>query len=225
MKFFLDTANLDQIRRYNDIGLVDGITTNPTLLAKENSNPELIMTEIVRLVQGPVSLEVLSLDHEGMVSEGRALSRIGKNVVVKIPMTSEGLRAVRHLASEGITTNVTLVFSANQALLAAKAGASYVSPFIGRLDDVGEVGMDVVRDIVQIFKNFEYATQVLVASVRHPLHVTEAAKIGADIVTMPPEVLGKLISHPLTDIGLSRFLEDWKRAKQQAPNPKIPIPR
>jgi transaldolase len=223
LKIFLDTANLGQIRKYNELGLVDGITTNPTLLSKENSDPQEIMAEIVRLVKGPVSLEVISVDYEGMMEEGRTLSHYGKNVVVKIPMTSDGLRAVRQLHNEGIRTNVTLVFSANQALLAAKAGASFVSPFIGRLDDIGEIGMDVIRDIVAIFKNYTYAAEVLVASVRHPLQVIDAAKLGAHVVTLPPDVLSKMINHPLTDIGLSRFLEDWKKVKQS--DPKVAIPR
>src|SRR5487761_705626 len=217
MKIFLDTANLESIKKYNDMGLVDGITTNPTLLAKENRDPEEIMGEIVRTVKGPISLEVISTDFEGMVGEGRTLSKFGKNVVVKVPMTQDGLKAVRQLKSEQIKTNVTLIFSANQALLAAKAGASYVSPFIGRLDDIGEIGMDVVRDIVIIFKNYDFECEVLVASVRHPLHVIDAAKHGAHVVTLPPDVLGKMIAHPLTDIGLARFLDDWKKSKSSAP--------
>ena len=219
MKIFLDSANLAQIKKYHEIGLVDGITTNPTLLAKEGGDPQHIMGEIARLVHGPVSLEVISTDYEGMMSEGRNLSRYGKNVVVKIPMTADGLKAVRQLKNEGIETNVTLIFSPNQALLAAKAGASYVSPFIGRLDDIGEIGMDVIKDTVQIFKNYSYNTEVLVASVRHPLHVIDAAKIGAHVVTLPPDVLGKMITHPLTDIGLARFLDDWKKLEQT--NPKM----
>ena len=177
LKIFLDTANLEQIRKYNDLGLVDGITTNPTLLAKENADPQEIMAEIVRTVKGPVSLEVISTNSEGMLSEAHVLSRYGKNVVVKIPMTSDGLKAVRQLAGEGIKTNVTLIFSPNQAMLAAKSGASYVSPFIGRLDDIGEVGMDVIRDTVLIFRNYDFSTEVLVASIRHPLHVIDAAKL------------------------------------------------
>ena len=223
MKIFLDTANLEQIRKYNDLGLVDGVTTNPTLLSKENSDPQQIMAEIVRTVKGPISLEVISTSYDGMMEEGRNLSKYGANVVVKIPMTADGLKAVKQLKSEGIKTNVTLIFSPNQALLAAKAGASYVSPFIGRLDDIGEVGMDVIRDVVQIFKNYDYATEVLVASVRHPLHVIDAAKIGAHVVTLPPDVLGKMINHPLTDIGLAKFLDDWKKVKQS--NPKIALTR
>jgi transaldolase len=221
LKIFLDSANLEQIKKYHDLGVVDGITTNPTLLSKENGDPQYIMGEIVRLVHGPVSLEVISTDYEGMMAEGRNLSRFGKNVVVKIPMIPEGLKAVKQLKGEGIKTNVTLIFSANQALLAAKAGASYVSPFIGRLDDIGEIGMNLIADIVKIFNNYEYEAEVLVASVRHPLHVIDAAKLGADVVTLPPEVLGKMISHPLTDIGLAKFLDDWKKLKQT--NPKIAL--
>jgi transaldolase len=224
MKIFLDTANLDSIKKYNDMGLVDGITTNPTLLSKEKGDPEEIMGEIVRMVKGPISLEVISTDYEGMMTEARRLSKFGKNVVVKIPMTSEGLKAVRALRGEGIRTNVTLIFSANQALLAAKAGASYVSPFIGRLDDIGEIGMNLVSDIVEIFANYEFDCEVLVASVRHPLHVIDAAKLGADIVTLPPDVLAKMIAHPLTDIGLARFLDDWKKIPSSS-RPKLTVPR
>ena len=214
MKIFLDSANLEQIKKFNDLGLLDGVTTNPTLLSKENNHPGEIMSEIVRTVKGPVSLEVIGTDYELMVEEGRSLSKYGENVVVKIPMIAEGMKAVKQLKAEGIRTNVTLIFSPNQALLAAKAGASYVSPFIGRLDDVGEVGMDVVRDIVEIFKNYPYQTEVLVASVRHPLHVIDAAKLGAHVVTLPPDVLEKMINHPLTDIGLAKFLKDWEKMKQ-----------
>jgi transaldolase len=212
---------MDQIKKYYDLGLVDGITTNPTLLSKENADPQEIMAEIVRFVHGPVSLEVISTEYDGMMEEGRNLSRYGKNVIVKIPMTASGLKAVKQLKSEGIRTNVTLIFSPNQALLAAKAGASYVSPFIGRLDDIGEIGMDVIRDSVEIFKNYDYDVEVLVASVRHPLHVIDAAKLGAHVVTLPPDVLGKMITHPLTDIGLAKFLDDWKKLKQT--NPKIAL--
>jgi transaldolase len=222
MKIFLDTANLESIRKYNQMGLVDGITTNPSLLAKENGDPEEIMAEIVRTVRGPISLEVISTDYDGMMTEGRRLSRYGKNVVVKVPLTSDGLRAVRQLHSEDIRTNVTLVFSANQALLAAKAGASFVSPFIGRLDDIGHDGMQIIRDTVDIFRNYSYPTEVLVASVRHPLHVIDAAKIGAHVVTLPPEVLAKMIVHPLTNSGLERFLADWEKAKKMA-SPKVSL--
>lgn len=225
MKIFLDTANLDSIRKYNDMGLIDGVTTNPTLLSKEKGAPDEIMEEIVRIVKGPISLEVISTDSERMLNEARTLSKFGKNVVIKIPMIAEGLKVVRVLRSEHIQTNVTLIFSANQALLAAKAGASYVSPFIGRLDDIGEVGMDVVRDTITIFKNYSYDCQVLVASVRHPLHVIDAAKLGADVVTLPPDVLAKMIAHPLTDIGLSRFLQDWEKisGKPSVASPKVTV--
>ena len=223
MKIFLDTANLEQIGKFNDLGLVDGITTNPTLLSKENSEPHEIMAEIVRTVKGPVSLEVISTKFDGMMEEARNLSRYGSNVVVKIPMTSEGLKAVKQLHAEGISTNVTLIFSANQALLAAKAGATFVSPFIGRLDDIGDIGMDIICDILQIFSNYDYETQVLVASIRHPLHVIDAAKLGAHVVTIPPDVLEKMINHPLTDIGLTKFLDDWKKIKQS--NPTITLTR
>jgi transaldolase len=221
MKIFLDTANLESIRKYNDMGILDGVTTNPTLLSKENGDPADIMAEIVRIVKGPVSLEVVSTNTEGMLEEARRLKKFGSNVVVKIPMIAEGLKAIKTLKQEGINTNCTLIFSANQAVLAAKAGASFVSPFIGRLDDAGQIGMDVVREAVQIFRNYNFKTEVLVASVRHPLHVIEAGKIGADIVTMPPDVLGKMIKHPLTDKGLSSFLDDWEKVKKA--NPKLAI--
>ena len=193
------------------MGIVDGITTNPSLLYKEKQNPDAIMREIVGLIKGPVSLEVIGTKSEEMILEARRLVKYGKNVVVKIPMIPDGLIAVRRLKEEGIPTNVTLIFSANQAILAAKAGASYVSPFIGRLDDIGQEGMLLVKELVQIFRNYQYDTQTLVASIRHPLHVIEAAKIGADVVTLPPEILGKMMKHPLTEIGLNSFLSDWKK--------------
>lgn len=218
MKFFLDTANLESIRIYNEMGIVDGVTTNPTLLSKETGNPNEIMRQIVQLVKGPVSLEVTGTDKESMIEEGYRLSNFGKNVVVKIPMTVEGLKAVKKLSDEGIKINVTLIFSASQAIIASKAGASYVSPFIGRLDDIGYNGMSLINDIVQIFKNYKFSTEVLVASVRHPIHVIEAAKIGADIATLPPDVLHKLLLHPLTDKGLSLFLSDWEKVKKANPN-------
>jgi transaldolase len=211
VKIFLDTANLVSIRTFNDMGIVDGITTNPSLLYKEKQNPDAIMREIVGLIKGPVSLEVIGTKSEEMILEARRLVKYGKNVVVKIPMIPDGLIAVRRLKEEGIPTNVTLIFSANQAILAAKAGASYVSPFIGRLDDIGQEGMLLVKELVQIFRNYQYDTQTLVASIRHPLHVIEAAKIGADVVTLPPEILGKMMKHPLTEIGLNSFLSDWKK--------------
>lgn len=221
MKIFLDTANLDSIRKYNDMGLVDGVTTNPTLLSKEKGNPAEIMREIVKIIAGPVSLEVVSTDYGGMMEEARRLKKYGKNVVIKIPMIPEGLKAVKKLKEEGIQTNVTLVFSANQAVLAAKAGAAYVSPFIGRLDDAGQNGMELIREICTIFGNYKFDTNVLVASVRHPMHVVEAGKIGAHVVTLPPDILGKMASHPLTDKGLAAFLADWEKVKKE--NPKLSI--
>lgn len=213
MKIFLDTANLEEIRRFNDMGLLDGITTNPTLLSREETSPSKAMSEIVSMVNGDVSLEVVSTDYHGMLEEGRRLRRYGGNVVVKVPMTSEGLRACRTLTSEGIPVNVTLVFSPNQAILAAKAGARYVSPFIGRLDDIGQDGMDLVETILEIFLQYDFQTQVLVASVRHPVHVVEAARLGAHVVTLPPAVLDKMLRHPLTDKGLASFLADWKKTQ------------
>jgi transaldolase len=221
VKIFLDTASLESIKKYNDMGLVDGITTNPTLLSKEKGNPAEIMREIVRIVQGPVSLEVVATTAEGMLEEAHRLKKYGRNVVVKIPMIPDGLKAVKKLKSEGIETNVTLVFSANQAILAAKAGAAYVSPFIGRLDDAGQDGMSLIREIVQIFKNYQFDTNVLVASIRHPLHVIEAGKIGAQVVTLPPDILGKMMAHPLTDKGLGAFLSDWEKVKKENPGMKI----
>ena len=211
MKIFLDTANVESIRKYNAMGLVDGITTNPSLLAREGRDPVEAMREITSVVKGDVSLEVISTEYEKMLSEGRRLAGYAPNVVVKVPMTPDGLRACRSLSSEGTPVNVTLVFSANQALLAAKSGARYVSPFIGRLDDAGQEGMELVRDMVDIFANYEFETEVLVASVRHPLHVIEAAKAGADVATLPPAVLDKMMRHPLTDSGLAAFLADWKK--------------
>lgn len=218
MKIFLDTANVESIKKYNDMGLVDGITTNPTLLSKEKGNPAEIMRQIVRIVKGPVSLEVVGTTTAEMIEEAHRLKKYGQNVVVKIPMIPEGLKAVKKLKEEGIHTNVTLIFSANQAILAAKAGAAYVSPFIGRLDDAGQEGMAVIREIVQIFKNYQFDTNVLVASIRHPLHVIDAGKIGAHVVTLPPDILGKMLTHPLTDKGLSAFLSDWEKVKKENPN-------
>lgn len=213
MKIFLDTANIELIRQYNEIGIIDGVTTNPTLLSKENREPFELMREIVKLVNGPVSLEVISKDYEGMIYEARRLRELGDNVVVKVPMTIDGLKAIQTLRRERIETNCTLVFSANQAILAAKAGATYVSPFIGRVDDIGYNGMKTVKEIITIFRNYKFNTQVLVASVRHPLHVIQAAMLGADVVTMPPDILQKMIKHPLTDKGLETFLADWEKIK------------
>jgi len=221
MKIFLDSANLPSIKKYNDMGLVDGITTNPTLLSKEKEDPDDLMREIVRIVRGPVSLEVVGTKTEEMVEEAHRLMKYGQNVVVKIPMISDGLRAIRQLNLDGIPTNVTLVFSANQAILAAKAGASYVSPFIGRLDDAGQDGMSLIKEIVQIFRNYDFSTEVLVASIRHPLHVIEAGKIGAEVVTLPPDILAKMIMHPLTDKGLAAFLNDWEKLKKEKPHIQI----
>jgi transaldolase len=223
MKIFLDTANLESIRRFNDMGLLDGITTNPSLMSKEGGDPKKVMEEITKIVKGPVSLEVVSTEYFGMVEEGKRLRQYGPNVVVKVPMTSDGLKACKHLSLEGIPVNVTLIFSPNQALLAAKSGATYVSPFIGRLDDIGKDGMNLIRDIKKIFDNYkdDFKTQILVASIRHPIHVVDAAKIGAHVVTLPPAVLDKMLQHPLTDIGLENFLSDWKKLKAGNPDIKI----
>ena len=211
MKIFVDTADLKEIEELASWGVIDGVTTNPTLVAKTGLSFKDIVNKIFDLVDGPISLEAVSTKAKDIVKEARELSRIHKNVVVKIPMTEEGLKAIKQLSREGVKTNVTLVFSANQALLAAKAGATYVSPFVGRLDDIGHDGMEVVRDIVQIFRNYDIKTKVIVASVRHPLHVIEAARIGADIATVPPQIIRKMIKHSLTDVGIKRFLEDWKK--------------
>jgi len=214
MKLFLDTANLAQIRKLNQMGIVDGVTTNPTLVAKEPGEFEEIITAICKEIRGDVSAEVVSTNFEGMVSEAKHLSTIATNVVVKIPIIPEGLRATKAVSGMGIRVNMTLVFSANQGLLAAKAGASFISPFIGRLDDIGQRGMGLVEDLVKIRDNYRLKTEVLVGSIRHPQHVLEAAKAGADIATMPPEVMEKMMQHPLTDSGLKRFLDDWDRAKK-----------
>src|SRR5262245_2410058 len=215
MKIFLDTASLKEIREGAALGVVDGVTTNPSLLAKEAGEPEEILLEICRTVDGPISAEVVATDAEGMVREGRHWAGLHKNIVVKCPCTVEGLKATKVLSSEGHRVNMTLIFSATQALLAAKAGASFVSPFVGRLDDVSTPGMDLVADIVRIFKNYDFTCQVLAASLRHPMHVVEAARIGAHIGTMPYGVFTSLLKHPLTDIGLKRFLDDWKKAKKE----------
>ncbi len=212
MKFFIDTANVDEIREANEMGMVDGVTTNPSLIAKEGRDFKQIIKEICEIVDGPISAEAVSLDAEGMIAEARDLAGIHKNIVVKIPMTTEGMKAVRTLAGEGINTNVTLVFSPLQALMAAKAGASYVSPFVGRLDDLSQEGMDLVEQIVTIYDNYGYQTEVIVASIRNPLHVLESALIGADISTIPFSVLKKLAAHPLTDKGIQAFLDDWEKA-------------
>lgn len=212
MKFFIDTANINEIKEANAMGMVDGVTTNPSLIAKEGGDFKEIVGEICRIVDGPVSAEVISLETAGMIDEARDLARIHENIVVKIPMTVEGLKAVRVLAAEGIKTNVTLIFSPLQALMAAKAGATYVSPFVGRLDDLAQEGMQLVEQIVDIYSNFAYETEIIVASVRNPLHVLEAALMGADIATIPFSVLRKLAEHPLTDKGIKAFLDDWNKA-------------
>ncbi|MGA7477166.1 MAG: fructose-6-phosphate aldolase [Thermoplasmata archaeon] len=211
MQLFLDTASVKEIRTMWEIGILDGVTTNPTLVAKEGRKFEEVLREVCALGVPSVSAEVVATDTEGMLREGRHLRELHPAIYVKVPMTAAGLTATKVLAKEGTRVNMTLVFSANQALLAAKVGAAYVSPFIGRLDDQGDVGMDLIRDIVQIYRNYSFATKVLVASVRHPIHVMEAAKIGADIVTMPYAVMEKLVQHPLTDLGLARFLKDWEK--------------
>jgi len=211
MKLFLDTGNLKDIETWTALGIIDGVTTNPSLIAKEGGDPRQIYQAICRMVGGPVSAEVIATDPEAMVREGRGLAALDEHIVVKVPFGKAGVRACRALAGEGIRVNMTLVFSAAQALLTAKAGASYVSPFIGRLDDISTDGLDLVEQIVDIYGNYEFATEVLVASVRHPMHVVEAARIGADICTCPPAVIEAMFKHPLTDIGLERFLADWKK--------------
>lgn len=220
MKIFLDTAELQEIRRAARAGLIDGVTTNPSLMAKVVGEADVAgyMKEVADAVAGPVSLEVLATDAEGMVSQGRDLARIADNIVVKCPLTEEGLVATRRLRGEGIGVNVTLCFSPSQALLAAKAGASFISPFVGRLDDVSHEGMELIAQIREIYDNYGFDTEILVASVRHPLHFVEAALIGADIATVPPAVLWKLLDHPLTDRGLENFLKDWKKAKLVVPS-------
>lgn len=213
MKFFIDTANIDEIKEAAALGVLDGVTTNPSLVSKEGKDFRKLLDEILKIVDGPVSAEVISTDYDGIVKEGRDLAKIHKNIVVKIPLIKEGLKACKTLSSEGIKVNVTLCFSPNQAILAAKAGATYVSPFVGRLDDISTDGMDLISQIVQIYRNYNYKTQVLVASVRHPLHVVESALIGADVCTIPFDVIKKMFNHPLTDIGLEKFLSDWKKLK------------
>jgi len=214
MKFFIDTANIEEIKEANNMGMVDGVTTNPSLIAKEGRDFKEIITEICEIVDGPISAEVISLEENGMVSEARELAKIHKNIVIKIPMTTDGLKAVRTLSLEGIKTNVTLVFSPLQALMAAKAGGSYVSPFVGRLDDLSQDGLTLVEQIVTIYSNYDYATEVIVASVRNPLHVLDSALVGADIATIPFNVLSKLAAHPLTDKGIKAFLADWEKSQK-----------
>lgn len=214
MKFFLDTANVDDIREAVSLGIVDGVTTNPSLIAKEGRSLEDAAHEICGLVDGPVNLEVVSTEAQGMIEEARRLAKIHDNVVVKLPMIREGLKALKVVSEEGIRVNVTLIFSANQALLAAKNGAYIVSPFVGRLDDISTDGMDLIADILQIYENYAFTTEILVASVRHPIHVIQAAKIGAHIATMPAKVMEQLLKHPLTDIGLEKFLADWEKRRE-----------
>ncbi len=215
MKFFIDTANLDEIKDANSMGMVDGVTTNPSLIAREEGEFKEIIKAICEVVDGPVSAEVISLEYDGMVSEARELAKISDNIVVKIPMTVEGLKAVRTLTDENIKTNVTLIFSPLQALMAAKAGATYASPFVGRLDDLAETGMGLIEEIVQIYGNYGYTTEVIVASVRNPLHVLDSALIGADIATIPYNVLKKLASHHMTDKGIDAFMADWKKKENK----------
>lgn len=214
MKFFIDTANVDQIRKAAEMGVLDGVTTNPSLAAKESAPYKDILKDICAIVPGPVSAEVISTDTDGMLKEAEELAKIADNIVIKIPTILEGLRAIKKLSQQDIMTNATLVFNPMQALLVAKAGATFVSPFIGRLDDISSNGMGLIEEIVQIYGNYGYDTEVLVASVRHPMHVVEAALIGADVVTMPYDVIAKLIKHPLTDIGLEKFIADYKKANK-----------
>ena len=211
MKIFIDTADVKEIREAHEMGVIDGVTTNPSLMAKTGRKHREVIEEIVSIVDGPISVEAVSLEAKGMMKEAHEFSGWHKNIVVKLPMTSEGLKAAKLCAQEGISTNVTLVFSVNQALLAAKAGASYASPFVGRLDDISETGMNLISEIRQVYDNYGFKTQILTASIRHPIHVKEAALIGSDVATVPFNVIQQLTRHPLTDIGIQRFLEDWKK--------------
>jgi transaldolase len=215
MKFFIDTANIDEIKKAWELGVIDGVTTNPSLIAKEGSDAVTLIKEICSIVDGPVSAEAVSLKAEDMIREAETLSKIHHHIVVKIPMIEEGIKAVKRLSGMGIRTNVTLVFSPSQALIAAKAGASFVSPFVGRLDDISHVGMDIVSDIIGIYENYLFETEVIVASVRNPLHVVEAARMGAHIATIPYSVILQLMKHPLTDIGLTKFLKDWEKVPKK----------
>lgn len=214
MKFFIDTANINEIKEAEALGILDGVTTNPSLVAKEGKDFLTILKEITETVNGPISAEVVSTDYDGIIKEAHDLAKIHKNIVVKVPLIKEGLKAVKTLSGEGIKTNVTLCFSPSQALLAAKAGATYISPFVGRLDDISHNGMDLIEQIVTIYRNYDFETEVLVASIRHPLHLVEAAMMGADVATMPFDVINKLFNHPLTDIGLEKFLSDWKKTQK-----------
>ncbi len=214
MKFFIDTANIEEIKKGLELGMVDGVTTNPSLISKEQRPFNEILTDICALVDGPISAEVISLEADGMVAEGRDLAKLHKNIVIKVPMTAEGLKAVKRLAADGIRTNVTLIFSSAQALLAAKAGAAYVSPFVGRLDDIAQDGMVLISEIMTIFRNYGYESEVIVASVRSPMHVIQSALIGADIATIPYKVIAQLARHPLTDLGMEQFLADWEKRRK-----------
>jgi transaldolase len=216
MKFFADTGNINEIKALADLGIIDGVTTNPSLMAKEGGDARAILKEICRVVQGPVSAEVVATDAAAMIAEGKSLATIDDHIVVKVPFGKDGVKACRALASEGIRVNVTLVFSATQAILAAKANASYVSPFIGRLDDIATDGMQLIEQIVEIYDNYEWSTEILVASVRSPMHIVQAARLGADVCTCPAAVLDAIFKHPLTDIGLKKFLEDWQKAQAGA---------
>jgi transaldolase len=213
MKFFIDTADTNEIRIANDMGIIDGVTTNPSLIAKSGKDFLTVIREICEIVDGPISAEVVSLDCAGMLKEGRDLAKMHKNIVVKVPLTEEGLKATKAFTKEGIKTNVTLCFSSNQALLAAKAGATYISPFIGRLDDISFDGMELIREIREIYDNYDFTTEILAASIRHPVHVRDAALIGADVATCPLKTLQQLVKHPLTDAGLKQFLADWEKRK------------
>ncbi|HEY6906627.1 MAG TPA: fructose-6-phosphate aldolase [Ignavibacteriaceae bacterium] len=215
MKFFIDTAKIEEIKEAASLGILDGVTTNPSLVSKTGKEFRKLLDEILEIVDGPVSAEVIPTDYSGIVREGRELSGIHRNIVVKVPLIKEGLKAVKTLSDEGIKTNVTLCFSPSQALLAAKAGATYISPFVGRLDDISTSGMDLISQIVQIYGNYNYETEVLVASIRHPLHLVEAALMGADVCTMPFDVINKLFNHPLTDAGLEKFLNDWNKSGEK----------
>jgi len=216
MKFFIDTANPDEIKKAHEMGVIDGVTTNPTLIAKEKRDFDSLIQEICGIIGDlPISLEVIGLKADEMIEEARRLARMGPNVVVKIPMISEGLKAIKVLIAEGIKTNTTLVFSPTQALLAAKAGSTYISPFIGRLDDISQTGMELVAQMMTILSNYEFESEVIVSSIRHPIHVLEAALIGADVATIPYKVIEQLIKHPLTDIGIERFLEDWRKVPKK----------
>ncbi len=215
MKLFIDTANVEEIIKANDMGIICGVTTNPSLISREGKVFEEVVKEITQIVDGPISAEVISTDSEGMIKEAVELAKIHKNIIVKIPMTSEGLKAVKVLHREHIKTNVTLIFSAGQALLAARAGATYVSPFVGRLDDIGSNGMELIAEIVEIFDNYDIDTEIIAASIRHPIHVTQAARLGCDIATVPFKVLVQLTKHPLTDKGIDQFLKDWENVPKR----------